>query len=80
MLISIGIVKISSLSSGYLLFSGRIPTRIVFPLRAARSVIGRPTHTGESDREFFPPSADSKGAPDGAGTSVELIAGRTMSR
>lgn len=33
-----------------------------------------------SNREFFPSSTDSKGAPDGAGTSVELIAGRTMSR
>lgn len=71
-LISTRIVKILSIPD-ISLFRNESSSELYFLFGA--SVIGL-----ESDREFFPSSTDSKGAPDGAGTSVELIAGRTMSR
>lgn len=71
------------LSSWYLLFSDSFFRNESCPncifSSGARSVIGLESRIASFSLPQ-PPRSDSKGAPDGAGTSVELIASRTMSR
>ena len=63
-------------SSSYPILSG--PTELYFP--GARSVTGQLDRSTRIERAFFPShGADCKGAADGRGTSVGLMAGRTMS-
>lgn len=66
------------LSGGYLLL---LLNELYFLFALAHDLSSAGQHTNRI-ASFSPPRrrSDSKGAPDGAGTSVELIAGRTMSR